>query len=53
MTHALGSLYDEATDVKSLIEAIKWGDIYQVLEQATDRGEHVGTALEAIVVKHD
>jgi uncharacterized protein len=52
MTDALSSLYDDAIDVPSLVTAVKWGDIYVVLEQATDRGEHVGIALESIVVKH-
>jgi predicted phosphate transport protein (TIGR00153 family) len=52
MTEALGTLYDRATDVPSLVSAVKWGDIYVVLEEATDRGEHVGIALESIVVKH-
>jgi hypothetical protein len=52
MAEALSSLYDGAVDVPSLISAVKWGDIYLVLEQATDRGEHVGNALESIVVKH-
>lgn len=52
MSLGLESLYDGATDVGSLVSAIKWGDIYEVLEEATDKAEHVGIALEAIVVKH-
>jgi hypothetical protein len=34
------------------VEIIKWRDIYDQLEQATDSAEHVAHVLEAIVLKH-
>lgn len=52
MDEALGTLYDQATDVPGLIVAEKWNDIYRVLEGATDRAEDVAAALGTIVVKH-
>jgi predicted phosphate transport protein (TIGR00153 family) len=51
MVQALGTLYDGVADVAGLVLAVKWGDIYQVLEGATDKAEDVGTALESIIVK--
>ena len=51
MITALSTLYDDAKDIPSLVRAIQLGDIYDVLEQATDRAEHVGIALESIAVK--
>jgi predicted phosphate transport protein (TIGR00153 family) len=52
MVEALATLYDEATDTPALVRAVKWGDVYTVLEEATDKAEHVGIAIESIVVKH-
>ncbi len=34
------------------VEIIKWKDIYDQLERATDSAEHVAHVLEAIVLKH-
>jgi predicted phosphate transport protein (TIGR00153 family) len=36
----------------NIVEIIKWRDIYDQLEQATDSAEHVAHVLEAIVLKH-
>ncbi|MDP2662518.1 MAG: DUF47 family protein, partial [Dehalococcoidia bacterium] len=36
----------------SSVEIIKWRDIYDQLEQATDSAEHVAHVLEGIVLKH-
>jgi uncharacterized protein Yka (UPF0111/DUF47 family) len=33
-------------------EVIKWREIYDHLESATDRGEDVANVLEGIVLKH-
>jgi hypothetical protein len=46
---ALVELFD---DTKDIIEIIKWREIYECLEGATDRGEDVANALEGIVLKH-
>ncbi len=52
LSRALAGLYDGVTDVSSLIQAIRWGELYQLLEDATDRAEQVANTLEAIVVKY-
>ena len=52
LNRALGSLYAGVTEVPELIKAIQWGDIYGILERATDRAEKVAVVLETILVKH-
>jgi len=47
--HALASLFDDGLDPR---EIIKWKDIYQEIESATDRCEDVANVLEAIVLKN-
>lgn len=49
---ALAHLYDDAHDIPSLVTAIRWGEIYQVLETATDKAEHVAVVLNNIALKH-
>ncbi|MDI6801138.1 MAG: DUF47 family protein [Thermodesulfovibrionales bacterium] len=46
---ALGKLFDE---IKDPILIIKWKEIYEHLEDASDRCEDVANTLEAIVLKH-
>ena len=46
---ALGKLFDEAKDC---IFIIKWKEIYEHLEDASDRCEDVANAIEAIVLKN-
>ncbi len=46
---AIAGLFD---DEKSAAEIIKWRDIYEQLEQATDRAEDVANVLEGIVLRH-
>ena len=46
---ALAELFDNTRDVR---EIIKWREIYEHMESATDRGEDVANALEAVVLKH-
>jgi uncharacterized protein len=50
--NALAVLYDDATDIPSLIKAIRWGELYADLESATDRGNDVANTLEGIMLKH-
>lgn len=49
---ALGQLYDGVIDIPGVINAIRWGELYQLLEDATDRGEDVANTLETIVLKN-
>jgi len=39
-------------DCRDPCEIIKWREIYQHMEDATDRGEDVANVLEGIVLKH-
>jgi uncharacterized protein len=48
----LATLYDGVTEVPQLIDALRWGELYGLLEDATDRGEDIGDRLEAIVAKY-
>ncbi|MFZ5906479.1 MAG: DUF47 domain-containing protein [Nitrospirota bacterium] len=46
---ALGHLFDE---IKDPILIIKWKEVYEHLEDASDRCEDVANILEAVVLKH-
>jgi len=47
--HALAKLFEGETDTRDII---KWKDIYQILEGATDQCEDVADVLHTIVLKH-
>ena len=49
MRHALASLFDNGYDARDII---KWKDVYEMLENATDRCEDVADVLQTIVVKY-
>ena len=49
MHHALAGLFDGSFDP---VEIIKWKDIYQDIESATDRCEDVANVIEGIVLKN-
>jgi len=46
---ALGKLVNDGNDA---VHIIKWKDIYQLFEDASDRAEDVANILEGIVLKH-
>jgi uncharacterized protein len=46
---AIGELFHNATDP---IELIKWKEVYEILEAATDRCESVANIIEGILLKH-
>lgn len=52
LNQALASLYDGVTEVPALIHAIHWGEIYGLLEDATDRAEDIANRVEGIVAKY-
>jgi predicted phosphate transport protein (TIGR00153 family) len=52
LNHALATLYDGATEIPALIQALRWGELYTSLEGATDRGEDVANILEGILLKY-
>jgi hypothetical protein len=49
LDHALARLFEEETNA---ITVMKWKEMFELLEQATDRCEDVADTLEGIVVKH-
>ncbi len=46
---AMGELFDNSTDMANVI---KWREIYEHMETATDRCEDVANVLEGIALKH-
>jgi predicted phosphate transport protein (TIGR00153 family) len=46
---AIARLFATASDP---IDVIKWKEVYETLEEATDQGEHVAHLLEGIHAKH-
>jgi len=48
---ALAELFDDTEPIE-IREILKWQDIYDNLENATDRGEDVANVLEGVVLKH-
>ena len=49
LSHAMGQLFSNGSDV---IDILKWRDIYNTLEEATDWAEDAANVLEGIVLKH-
>ena len=47
---AIGELFQKETDPITLI---KWKELYEILENATDRCESVANIIESIVLKHN
>lgn len=52
LNDALATLYDGVTEVPELIRSLRWGELYGLLEDATDRAEDIGDRLEGIVAKY-
>jgi len=46
---AIGELFDDTTDITKII---KWREIYEHMEMATDRCEDVANVLEGVALKH-
>jgi uncharacterized protein len=46
---AIGELFHKSTDP---IELIKWKELYEILENGTDRCESVANIIESIMLKH-
>jgi len=46
---AMAELFDDTTDIAQII---KWREIYEHLESATDRCEDVANVLEGVALKH-
>jgi len=46
---AIAELFDDTKDIAKLI---KWREIYEHMESATDRCEDVANVLEGVALKH-
>ena len=47
---AIGELFHDATDA---LTVIKWKELYEIMENATDRCESVANIIESIILKHN
>jgi len=52
LADAIATLYDGVTEVPQLIYAMRWNDLYQLLEDTTDKAENVATILNNIALKN-
>jgi uncharacterized protein len=52
LADAVATLYDGVTEVPQLIAAMRWNDLYTLLEDTTDKAEHVATVLNNIALKN-
>jgi uncharacterized protein Yka (UPF0111/DUF47 family) len=52
LAEAVTTLYDGVTEVPQLIHAMRWSDLYTLLEDTTDKAEHVATVLNNIALKN-
>jgi uncharacterized protein len=52
LAEAIATLYDGVTEVPQLIHAMRWNDLYQLLEDTTDKAENVATVLNNIALKN-
>jgi predicted phosphate transport protein (TIGR00153 family) len=52
LAQAIAHLYDGVTEVPQLIKAMRWNDLYQLLEDTTDKCETVATVLSNVALKN-
>lgn len=52
LEQVLSTLYTDVADLGTLIDRMKWREVYELLETATDRAEDVANVLEGIVLKN-
>ena len=52
LSTALAALYDEVIEIPELVRQIRWGELYALLERATDRAEGIAHTLEGILLKY-
>ena len=48
--HAMAELFKNSADA---VQIIQWKELYETLENATDKCEYVGNIIESIVLKHN
>jgi uncharacterized protein Yka (UPF0111/DUF47 family) len=48
----IGKLFADPDDPRDIVLSIKWREIYEFLETASDKAEDAANVLEGIVIKH-
>ena len=52
LAEAIATLYDGVTEVPQLIKVMRWNDLYQLLEDTTDKAETVATVVSNVSLKN-
>ena len=52
LDQAMASVFEGVTEVPTLIQAMRWRELYNLLEDATDRAEDIANTMEGIALKH-
>jgi predicted phosphate transport protein (TIGR00153 family) len=52
LAQVIAHLYDGVTEVPQLIKAMRWNDLYQLLEDTTDKCENVAVVLSNVALKN-
>jgi uncharacterized protein len=47
--HGLAGLYNGVTAIPALVHAMNWGEVYALMEEATDHAETVANTLQGIM----
>ena len=45
-------LYDQVSDVRGMIDAMRMGEIVGLLEQSTDQAQRVAATVESVLLKN-
>jgi len=49
---SLATLYDGVEDIPQLIHALRWRELYQLLEDASDAGEDIADVIEGMLITY-
>ena len=52
LREGIGQLFSQPDNPRDIVLSIKWREIYEFLEQASDKVEDAANVLEGIVIKH-
>jgi predicted phosphate transport protein (TIGR00153 family) len=52
LREGIGRLFRDPSDPRDIVLSIKWREIFEFLEQASDKAEDAANVLEGIVIKH-
>jgi uncharacterized protein Yka (UPF0111/DUF47 family) len=49
LNRVLASLYEDVTEIPAFAHAMRWGELYGLLEDTTDRTEKVANTMQGIM----